>query len=232
MIMMKTPQKREELVEKIILETPPSRWVAFSIGGCGILAHALIGRHETRYRESQSIALEFAHLVVHAAGFSASHDHVSMPQVLIDAADAVIDDPEHVVLLCTTWQSLPGGVEICSVGSNSVLAFERNIIREVIAPHTVNELLRSQGQTPDPRHRMQVTHVLGSKKSKKSCRIDDVRVAFVPWRSATAIAIIEERLIADAILEHAVPEGKLSSFIEAWKPPGKRTSVLISLYKR
>ena len=69
-------------------------------------------------------------------------------------------------------------------------------------------------------------------KSKKSCRIDDVRVAFVPWLSTKVIAIIEERLIADAILEHIVPGDKLSSFIEAWEPPGKRTSILISLYRR
>ena len=150
--------------EKIILEPQPSKWVAFSIGGCGILTRALVGRHETKYRESQSIALEFAHLVVQTAGFSTSPDRVSTPQILINAADAVIDDPEHVVLLCTTWQSLPEGVEICSVGSNSVLAFERDTIREVIIPHTVNELLWSQGQVLDPKHRMQVTHALDREK--------------------------------------------------------------------
>jgi hypothetical protein len=113
--MMDTLRKDDEPVEKIILETRQSGWAAFSIGGCGILTRALVGRHQKEYWESRRIALTFAHRVVQAVGFSLPHDRVPTPQILAEAADAVIDDPEHVFFLATTWQYLPEGVEICSV---------------------------------------------------------------------------------------------------------------------
>ena len=231
---MKAQSGRREPIEKIFLTTPPRGWVTLSIGGCGILVRALIGRHEAKYQESQSIALAFASHVTQAIGLSPLQERASTPQILVEAADAVINDPEHMALLCTTWQRRPEGVEICSVGSNSVLVFERDTVKEAIVPHTVNELLRRQGKVPSPMHRMYVTHVLGSRKNQKSCYVDDVRVARIPLLPTTTIAILEEPLLADVLRERPVPRNELFSFIEAWEyPPGHpskhKTSVLISL---
>jgi hypothetical protein len=143
-------------------------------------------------------------------------------------AAEVIDDPEHVDLICTTWQSVPEAVEICSIGTTSVLVFEGDTIREVITPHSVKELLRSQGiEMHGPQGRLP-TRVLGG---KNSCSVEDVRVALVPLLPTTTIAVIEDRRLADDLLQHAVPRNELASFIESWDPPGKRirTSVLISM---
>lgn len=229
--MQSLPQK-PEIVEKIILETRIGVWVALSVGGCGILARAKVGRHDEEYRESRSIALAFAHRVVHTIGLSRPQSRVPTPQILIDAADEVISDAELTALLCTTWQYVSDTIEICSVGSNSVLVFEGNTIEEVVTAHTINELLRSQGAQGDTSIRGRiVTHTLGAKNSKQSCRIDDVRVAHIPLLPTTTIAIIEDRRLADAILNRAVPGNELFSFIESWKPQGTRirTSVLLSL---
>lgn len=218
----------------MFLSTPPRGWVVLNISGCGILVRAMIGRHEAKYQESRSIALAFASHVMQAIGLSPFQERASTSQILVEAADAVINDPEHVALLCTIWQHVPEGVEICSVGSNSVLIFEKDTVREVIAPHTVNELLRRQGKALSPIHRMHVTYVLGSRKYQDSCRSEDVRVALIPLLPTTTIAILEDPLLADALLEHPVPRNELFSFIEAWEyPPGRpakrKTSVLISL---
>jgi hypothetical protein len=188
----------------------------------------MVGRHDEDFRETRSTGLAFAHGVVQAISFAPSPHRVSTPQILVDAADAVIDDPEHVCLLATTWQYLPEGVEICSVGANSVLVFEGNLFREVIIPHSATEFLRSQGHQVRDWHGMLATHALGG---KNGCRVDDVRVARVPFSPTTTIAIIEDRRLADAITQLAVPRNELSSFLEAWTPPGKRirTSVLLSL---
>lgn len=226
---MKNVQKPREPVEKVTLETRPPRSIALSMGGCGILTRALVGRHARKYRESESIALVFAHTVVQAMGCSLLDDQWSTPQILVEVADTVIDDPEHVNLLCTTWKYLPEEVEICSVGSNSVLVFEGDTVQKALISHAINELLRIQGQQPNPMHRMQITHALGSKQNEKSCRIDDVRVVLIPLLPTTTIAVIEEPLLADAILERSVPRNQLSSFIESWNPRRRRTSVLISL---
>lgn len=228
--MVKDLQKQREPVERIVLETRSPRWVALSVGCGGILTRALIGRHAKKYRESEGVALAFASSVVQEVGCSFSPNQRSTPQILIDAADGVIDDPEHVALLCTTWKYLPERVEICSVGSNFVLVFEEDTIREAFIPHTVNELLKSQGQIPDSSHRMQLTHALGSKRSEKSCHMDDVRVALISLLPTTTIAVIGEPLLAEAILKRSVPRNQLSSFIESWDLRRKRrTSVLISL---
>ncbi len=218
-----------EPVEKIILETRLRVWVACSVGGCGILAHAMVGRHDGDHMESRGTALAFAHSVVYKIGLSSSHEDLSTPQILVDTADEVIDDPEHIYLLCTTWRCLPEGVEICSVGANSVLVFEGDVIREAIIPHSINALLQSQGQSPVGNFQGQIaTHALGG---KKGCKVDDVRVANIPLLPTTTLAIIEDRRLADDIIQHAVPRNDLPSFIEGWDPPGKRirTSVLISL---
>jgi hypothetical protein len=229
--MMNAQQRRSEPIEKIILATQQPGWVAFSIGGCGILTCALVGRHQKEYQESQRIALAFAYHVVQAVSFSLLHNPVSTPQILVDAADTVIDDPEHVFLIGTTWQYLSGEVEICSVGSNSVLVFEGQTIREVIAPQNVSELLRKQGQMPDLKYRYQVTHVLGSRKSKKSCLTNDIRITRIPLLPNTTLAVVVNRLLVEAMMEQAIPGSELFSFIEKWNPPGKKrsTSVLISL---
>src|ERR1700730_9051175 len=107
---MRTLPRPREVVEKIILETRPTVWVALSMGGCGILTHAMVGRHDADFRETRRTGLAVAHRVVQAVGFSSSQNPVSTPQILVDAADAVIDDPEQVFLLGTTWQCLPDGV--------------------------------------------------------------------------------------------------------------------------
>lgn len=221
-----------ELVEKIIVDTHSRAWIALSMGGCGILAHALIGRHLREGREDRSIALEFAYHVLHSIGFSFSPERVITPQILIDAADAVIRDSEHVGFICTTWQCLSENVEICSVGSCTVLAFEEDTIQKVIAPHNVNELLRSQGKEYHPSGGI-VTRVLGSKNNKNSCSVDDVRVARVPLSPTTTIAVIEHWRLAEDIIQQRVLRNELSSFIESWDLLAKRvrTSVLISLVR-
>lgn len=230
---METPSGRREPVEKIFLNTPPRGWVALSIGGCGVLARTLMGRHQEEYLETQRIAMAFASWVLEAVGCS-SDQALSTPQILVEAADAVIEDPKDVSLLCTAWRYLPEEVEICSVGSNEVLVFEQESVRKALTSHSVNELLRSWGQGPQPRHRMQVTYALGSRKNEKSCHAEDVRVARIPLLPTTTIVVTEEPLMADALLEHPVPRSELFSFIEAWEyPPGRpakrKTSVLISL---
>ncbi len=224
-----------EFVEKIILETRSRPWVALSIGGCGILTGAMVwrdgygGGHDENYMGARRYALEFAHRVVCAMGLSAAHERVSTSQILVDAAAALNDGPEHVALLCTTWQYVSEGMEICSVGTNSVLLFEGDGIEEVMIPHSVDALIRSQWHQPGaPGHAMIPTHALGYEPN--SCSVDDVRVARVPFLPTTTIAIIKDRRLADDIIRLAVPRNKLPSFIEAWTPPGKRirTSVLIS----
>jgi len=225
---MEALHKPLELVEKIILETRPSPWVALSIGGCGILTRAMVGKHDENFIEARSTGLAFANRVITTIGLSRSRDRVSIPQILVDTAAEVIDDPKHVSVMCTTWQCLPQEVEICSVGTNSVFVFEEDTIREVIVPHSIRELLRSQGiETNHPNGRLP-THGLDD---GSHCRVEDVRVALVPLLPTTTIAVIKDRQLADDILQHAVPRNELASFIESWNPPGKtiRTSVLISL---
>jgi len=208
-------------------------WIALSIGGCGILARTLMGRHQEEYLETQRIAMMFAHRVIEAVGFSLDQE-LSIPQILVDAADAVIEDPKDVSLLCAIWHCLSEEVEICSVGSNEVLVSEQESVRKAFTSHSVNELVRSWGQVPQPTHRMQVTHALGARKNQKSCHVDDVRVARIPLLPTTTIMITEEPLLANALLERPAPRNELFSFIKAWEyPPGhpakRKTSVLISL---
>jgi hypothetical protein len=220
--------RRPELVEKIILEPRVSAWIALSVGGCGILARTLIGRHMREYGESRKIALKFAHHVLQKIIFSPQNPS-STPQVLVTTADEVIDDPEHVYLSCTTWRHLLDEIEICSVGANSVLVFENDDIWEAIIPHTINTLLQSRGEPPasDPKGHIE-THGLGG---KDGCNVEDVGIAHIPLRLTTTVAIIQDRRLADAIIQSAVQQSDLSSFIERWTPPGKRirTSVLLSL---
>ncbi len=218
-----------EPVEKIILETRLRVWVACSAGGSGILAHAMVGKHDGDYMESRGTALAFAHSVLYKIGLSSSHKDLPTPQILVNTAAEVINDPEHVYLLCTIWRCLPEGVEICSVGTNSVLVFEGDSIREVITPHSVSAILQSQGrQSNDPKYGMYTTHALGH---RNGCSMEDVRIARIPLLSTTTIAIIADRRLADDIIQHAVSQNELPSFIESWDSPGKRirTSVLISL---
>jgi hypothetical protein len=222
-----------ELVEKIILETRSGRaWVALSIGGCGILAYANIGRHLRGHQEERSIALTFASSVLYALEASSVDSRPSTPQILANTADAVIDEPEHVSLVCTTWKCLPGGIELCSIGANTVLAFEGETIRQIIAPDTVCELLKSQGK---PSVHGPTTHIamkaLGSKKNSGSATSEDVRVAVVPLLPTTIIAVIGHVQLAEDIIAEHVPGHKLSSFIEAWDREAKkaRTSILLSL---
>lgn len=220
--------KRLELVEKVILETRLNVGVVLSISGCGILARAMVGKHDENFREARSTGLAFAHRVVSTIGLSGSHDRISTPQILVDTAAEVIEDPKHVGVMCTTWRCLPEGVEICSVGTNSVLVFEGDIIREAVTPHSIRELLRSRGiETHSPKGRMPTLAL----DDGSHCKVEDVRVALVPLLPTTTIAVIEDRRLADDILQHAVPRNDLSSFIESWTPQGKkiRTSVLISL---
>lgn len=227
---MQTQQKQASLVEKIMLDKRQNGWVAMSIGGCGIIVQALVGRHHRKVNESQGIALAFANHIVQTLGFSSVPDRLSTPQLLVDTADALIDDPEHVIVQCTTWQSLPEQVEICSVGINSVLVFEGGTAREVIAPQSINELLRRQGQAPSWRHSNQITHSLGSRRREGSCCVDEVQMALIPASPGTTIAVIEERFLVDDFLERALPASELPSFIASWNPPGKpiRTSVILS----
>jgi hypothetical protein len=145
--------------------------------------------------------------------------------------------PLRFPLTCTTWQSLPEGVEICSVGANTVLVFEGNTIRKVIAPHTHYERLQSQGcQIPSPSTSLRAitTHVLGAKNSNGSCNTEDVRVAVIPLLPTTTIAIIGNFQIADDIIQQHVSRNNLSSFIKSWDRWAKkvRTSVLISLERK
>lgn len=224
-----------ELVEKMLLETRPIPWVALSMGGCGILARALVwrdgygGGHDEHSMGTRRSALTFAHRVLSAIGLPAPYERGLTPQILVDAATALNDGPTHVALYCTTWQCVPEGLEICSVGSNSVLIFEESGIQEMIVPHSINTLLQSQGrgQVSDSRGRI-ATHALGG---THGCGVDDVRVARIPLVSTTTIAIIADRRLVDAIIEQGVPRDELPSFIEAWTPSGKRirTSVLVSL---
>jgi hypothetical protein len=228
--MLELPQSLE-LVEKIILETRSGRaWIALSIGGCGILAKASIGRHLREHQEERSIALQFASRVLYALGSSSADERPPTSQILVDTAVAVIDDPQHVGLFCTTWQCIPVGVEICSVGTNSVLVFEGDdAIQEAVDPHSINTVRRNKGLPVDPIRGGRIpTHALGG---QNSCTVDDVRVARIPLLPTTTIAIVENRRLADAIIERAVPRNELPSFIEAWTHSGKtiRTSVLISL---
>lgn len=228
-----------ELVEKIILETRPRVWVAFSIGGTGILVKAMLGRHDGNYIGARSIALDFAQRVVRAMWLSLSHDRIPTPQILVDTTAALLNDPatenatvtakdkQLLELYCTTWQYVPEGLEICSVGANSVFVFEDEVMREVIVPHSFKALLQSQGKQIDEARGRIPTHAL---RYHNSCSLADVRVARVPLLPTTTIAIIVDRRLADAMIEQAVPRQELPSFIEAWTSQGKRirTSVLIS----
>lgn len=227
---MQSQQKQVAPVEKIMLDNRRNGWVAVGFGGCGIIAQALVGRHHRKVNESQGIALAFAHQVVQTLGFSSSFDHASTPQLLVDTADALIDEPELVIVQCTTWKTLPEQVEICSVGINSVLVFEGDVAREVIAPQSINQLLRKQGKAPSWRHRNQITCALGSRNNEKNCRVEEVQVALIPISPGTTIAVIEERFLVDDFLERALPASELSAFIASWNPPGKpiRTSVILS----
>lgn len=232
---MKAQPGRREPIEKIFLNTPPRGWVVLSIGGCGILARTLMGRHQEEYLETQGVAMMFAHRVIEAVGFSLDQE-LSIPQILVDMADAVIEDPKDVSLLCTIWRYLSEEVEICSVGSNEVLVFEHESVRKAFTSHSIgeSEMVRSQGLVVPPIHRRQITHALGSRKNQKSCHVDDVRVTRIPLLPTTTIMVTEEPLLADALLGHPVPRNELFSFIEAWEyPPGRpakrKTSVIISL---
>ncbi len=227
---MQTPQKPIAPVAKIMLDIRQNGWITVSIGGYGIVAQALVGRHHRKVNESQGIALEFTHRVVQAIGFSSSPHHPSTPPLRVDIADALIDEPKLVILQCTTWQMMTEQIEICSVGANSVLVFEGETTREVIVPQTVNELLRRQGKAPSWKRGNIITHALGSRSNEKSCRVEEVQVARIPVSPGTTIAVIEERFLVDDFLERALPASALSSFIESWNPPGRpiRTSVILS----
>ncbi len=232
---MKTQPGRREPIEKIFLNTPPRGWVVLSIGGCGVLAQTLMGSYVKEYMESQKVAMRFAHRAIEAVGFSPDQA-LSTLQILVETADAVIEDPERVFLHGTIWRYLSEEVEVCSVGSNEVLVFEQGNVRKALTSHSISEseMVRSQGLVVPPIHRRQVTHTLGSRKNQKSCQAEDVRVARIPLLSTTTIMITEEPLLADALLAHPVPRNELFSFIEGWEyPPGRpakrKTSVLISL---
>jgi hypothetical protein len=223
-----------ELVERIILEIRSRPWVALSNGGCGVLAHALIGRtlelagYDEGYRGARSFGLAFAHRVVSAMAMSPAQQRVPTPQILVDTVEAVKADLALLSVLCTTWRSTTEGIEICSVGANSVLLFEEGeAIREVISRHTYNELWRLQGSA----QRSLVMGEIPLCLLGANCSVEDVRVALVPLLPTRTIAVIQKRQLAEALMEHSVSREDLPSFIEAWKPQGKRirTSVLISL---
>jgi hypothetical protein len=232
-VMSMLPRPRE-LVEKIILETRPRPHVALGIGGCGILAEAQVwrdgygGGHDGEYMGARRFALTFAHRVVGAMMEAPACEQHTMPQLLVAVAHMLNDGPIHAAISCTTWQYICGQVEICSVGTNSVLVFEGgDAPREVVMPHSVRTVLQRQGQPyqMNDLYGQIATHELGS------CSIDDVRIAHIPLLPTTTIAIIADRRLADAIITHAVLRNELLSFIETWTPSGKRirTCVIISL---
>lgn len=232
-VMNRLPQPRE-LVEKIFLETRPRPHVVLSIGGCGILAEAQVwrdgygGGHDGNYMGARRFALTFAHRVVGAMMEAPACEQHAMPQLLVAVANTLNDGPMHAAIYCTTWQHISEQVEICSVGTNSVLAFEgRDAPREVVMPHSVRTILQRQGlphQINDIWGKIP-THALGS------CSVDDVRIAHVPLLPTTTIAIIADRRLADATIQHAVSRDELLPFIENWTPSGKRirTCAIISL---
>jgi hypothetical protein len=222
----------ENLKESILLDTRDHAHVALSIRGSGILTKALIGRLGG-YEEAQRTAIDFAYRVVRAIGLSfADGERLPTPQILVDAADAVITDP-LASLTCTTWKWLAEGIEVCSIGANTVLLFQENTIRQLIAPHTVYELLKSQGG-PLPSLHLGSAHVplkaLGLKKHSQIGTVEDIRVAVVPLYPTSTLAVIEEPCLAEEIVEQQVPRQDLASFIESWDGLAKklRTSVLIS----
>lgn len=120
------------LTEHILLDVHLSTYIAMSLRGTGILAKALVGRHERRAEERRT-ALAFATQVIQAFSVPSATEQPSTPQILVEAADAVITDPLSL-LTCTSWRWLPEGMEICSIGANCVLLCQGGTTRLIIAP--------------------------------------------------------------------------------------------------
>lgn len=220
------------LREHILLDTNVSLHVALSVRGSGILAKALAGKYDGRLQE-RAMLLAFAYRVVSSIGLLPADERQPTPQILVDAADTVIADQE-ASLTCTTWKWLPEGMELCSIGANTVLVSDGTMIRQVIAPQTAYELLKSQGE-PLPSRSLPSAHIavkaLGPKLHPLSGTVEDVRVAIVPFSSRSTIAIVEDVQVAQDILKQQVSGSELPSFIQTWDQKAKKvaTSVLISL---
>ncbi|EFH84876.1 hypothetical protein [Ktedonobacter racemifer] len=68
-----------EFVEKMLLERRTTVWVALSIGGCGILTRAMVGKHDEDFTETQRTGMTFAYRVIEAIGFTSSPNCASTP---------------------------------------------------------------------------------------------------------------------------------------------------------
>ncbi len=220
-----------EFIEQILVETREHRWVTLSLGGCGILTRAFIGRHALVYNEAQRIGMRFAQQVMQGLVNVPPEERLPTPQILEEAAEAVIEDPGHVFFFVTTWCARPEGIEVCSIGVATVLVLEGGQVREVVPS---SERLAQLRQIGDP-YQLQVWYLLGDalgarRNRQQGLHRDPIECVTIPLTPATTVAIVTDRRLAAAILKQQVGREQLLSFIKTWPfPAGKyRTCVLLS----
>ena len=214
-----------QTVEQIRIEKHSQHWMVMSSSGCGILASAVIGRHWMQYHEGQRRGLAFASAVLQAMHAQPPQAPSLTPHLLLDSADTLIDDPKRLLFMCTTWQYLEEGVEICSIGTNTVLTMGPEGSHVVIAPHSVNEILKSEGQAPHRLAQYQITRALGS----SNCTIEDIRTVLVPFTPGTTLVMVIEPFFGDALLDHPVSTQELDAFVGEWNTDGRKNSSYVQI---
>ncbi|GCE12000.1 hypothetical protein [Tengunoibacter tsumagoiensis] len=216
--------ERTNSIGKFFVEMNYDTWIVMNVGECGIIARAVYGNKWTE----RSAGISFASRVLQEISSLEKDERGQTPRILINTALAVNVLPESG-FICTTWQCFPDFIEICSVGTNSILMSNSSIMQEAITRHSVDHLLNYDEPQRDLRWRNTITHILGN---ENGCHIEDIRVFRTPLLQDTKIAIIVERRLAYDIIKQKISPQNLSSFIDNWScPPGRknRTSVLLSL---
>ncbi|GCE12001.1 hypothetical protein [Tengunoibacter tsumagoiensis] len=227
---MDKEQRKQRIITQSIVEKTISGWIVVDMAEHGIVVRAIYGNMWT----GRHAGLAFASRVLQEVSWLESHERGQTPRILIDTARATNVEPQGG-FICTTWQCFPDSIEICSVGTNTVLVGDANGMQEVLVRHSIDEVIKQdaikRGELPkDAYHfyRFFATHVLGD---KKGCMIEDIRVVQIPLVQDTVIGILSDHEIASEAVRQKIPGFQLFSFIQDWTPIERveRTSVVISV---
>ncbi|GCE12019.1 hypothetical protein [Tengunoibacter tsumagoiensis] len=226
---MDKEQRKQRIVTHSIVEKTIRRWIVVNMAEHGIVVRAIYGNMWT----GRHAGLAFASRVLQEVSWLESHERGQTPRILIDTARATNVEPQGG-FICTTWQCFPDSIEICSVGTNTVLVGDANGMQEVLVRHSIDEAIKQDGIINDERqkairfHRFTTTHVLGG---EKGCTIEDIRVVQIPLVQDTVIGILGDNVIASEAVRQKIPGSQLFSFIQDWTPIERveRTSVVISV---
>ena len=177
-------------------------WVLSTNGEVGILASCMAGSHDEGNRRAYSLGLSFAHRVTQAFLLETSNNQQRGAELSIERAsqylveiaeDCLREEPtdsgDSAGFVCTAWFAQRGQQVFLSCGTTRVVCVDETGLSELIRPHSVAP---EGAKSSDFQHI--TTHLLGV-----NCASTDIRDAAVRRDSETAVALIADSRLAEAL---------------------------------